>query len=269
MIEKIIHQIWIQGRDNLPSKYHNCVNTWLSLEDSAYKYYFWDNNSIINILDLLPENLKKIKDFYLSTSRYDQKADIARICLLYIFGGYYIDVDIERKSCKFTNLGSSNVDLIFMRSPIDLIYNFTLQNAFCASIKNHNFTKYTIMEMCNKIHPKNEDQGTWFNISNNTGSKLLYNIINKYSENEKWKIKYLTYPDVVFQFAENEGYLLDKPNSQTLFIIKQYINSDPNNGFIKAAIFYSKIRKFIPLIIFVILIYLFYKFKNINSINIK
>ena len=86
---KIVHQIWYQGEDQIPEKYHeNMYKTKVTLRD--YQYIIWDNDKIENFLR---KQNKTILDKYKSYPHLHQKVDFARYCILYFMGGLYVDMD--------------------------------------------------------------------------------------------------------------------------------------------------------------------------------
>ena len=100
-IPKIIHQIWI-GPKNPPTEY---LNTWRNdyiKNNPEYKYYFWKNQNIKQVLMRFP----KLKKLYNIEKTWYGKADILRYMILYVYGGIYIDAD-----CVWIN-GKSLNDLI-------------------------------------------------------------------------------------------------------------------------------------------------------------
>ena len=85
---KIIHQIWLQGVENMPDKYkHNMEQN--KKINSGWEYILWDDIKIIN---LLRENDKWINTYYILEYLH-HKVDFARYIILYKFGGIYIDMD--------------------------------------------------------------------------------------------------------------------------------------------------------------------------------
>jgi mannosyltransferase OCH1-like enzyme len=90
MYEKIVHQIWLQGIDNVPTKFNKNIK---SIKDynPNYKYIFWDEISIIN---LMKQNNDYLKTYYKFIFMH-QKIDFAKYVILYLFGGIYIDIDVE------------------------------------------------------------------------------------------------------------------------------------------------------------------------------
>lgn len=249
-IPKIIHQIWIQGEENLPKKYHTSVQSFKSMIPQGYEYFFWDDSKIKELLE--KNNFTCIRDCYNKSQRLEQKADIARYVILYLYGGYYVDVDIKRLR-NFTYLEKKNIDIVFLRTPIDLLDRYTLQNSFIGSIKGCTFWEYVIEKMEQSCQTRNGDEDSWFTISESTGSKLLYRISDKYKD--EYKIHFLKYPYVSFLFSDTD-YLLDKPVNETLFVIQQNLSSSNNNGFFKAAILYSKIRKNRWLLLFLLFLFI-------------
>ncbi len=245
MIEKHIHQIWLQG--NPPQKYINHVNTWKNIK--GWKYTLWDEEKIINLIDLYGKDC--LMDVYNKLNNPQQKSDIGRFLILHYYGGIYVDVDIMRiGDLKGLPMDS---DIILIRSPIDIFHRFTLQNSFIGARKDLGFAANILKEICVKGGGKTN--GTWSDISENTGSLLIKSVINRH--HLKNDIKYLYYPEVVFNFGD-ENYLPNSPSANTIFIVDQGLGSDPNNDFIRIAKGYSKIRPIIPFLLIGILIVMYY-----------
>ena len=87
-IPKIIHQIWLQGKDQIPPKMEERRQTVLKI-NPEWEYILWDERSI---LELLYSNKDWLKTYY----KFDylhQKVDYAKYIILYMYGGIYIDMD--------------------------------------------------------------------------------------------------------------------------------------------------------------------------------
>ncbi len=91
MIPKIIHQIWIQGQNKLPKKYHNWQNSFKKF-NPKFKYILWDDNKIKL---LLKKHFPHLLEVYNQYNYLVQKADFGRYLVLYIYGGIYADMDCE------------------------------------------------------------------------------------------------------------------------------------------------------------------------------
>ncbi|OXQ72000.1 glycosyltransferase family 32 protein, partial [Klebsiella pneumoniae] len=93
MIPKIIHCIWLGGRE-LPALEKKCIESW-SIYNPDYKIIIWDEKNLV-IDD--PE----YKSAYLK-KQWAYCADLARMRLLYEYGGIYLDTDMEAIA-SFDNL---------------------------------------------------------------------------------------------------------------------------------------------------------------------
>ncbi|MBW4507958.1 MAG: glycosyltransferase [Scytonematopsis contorta HA4267-MV1] len=90
-IPKIIHQIYYQGEAAIPRKYIPYRQTILDLHPD-WDYYFWDDKQCRNFLQ---ENYPWFLEVYDSYPYLIQRCDAVRYFLLYHYGGFYIDLDIE------------------------------------------------------------------------------------------------------------------------------------------------------------------------------
>lgn len=89
MDQKLIHQMWFQGIENMPDVYEKSIETWKSCNPD-YTHMFWDEKSIHElIVSEYPEYTKK----WISIDKIIKKCDAARYFLLYHFGGIYADLD--------------------------------------------------------------------------------------------------------------------------------------------------------------------------------
>ena len=95
-IPKIIHQIWTQGCDNIPEKYHKYTESWKSTKD--YQYMCWSDESIKELLQKYDKSLIPVYDYFILPQ---QRSDFGRYLLLYLYGGFYIDIDIEKGKKEF------------------------------------------------------------------------------------------------------------------------------------------------------------------------
>ena len=89
-IPKIIHQIWLQGEIDIPKKYLSKTQRIKDMHQT-WKYYFWDD---VSIVDLLSKNTIWLNTYH-KLNYLHQKVDYARYIILYIYGGVYIDMDVK------------------------------------------------------------------------------------------------------------------------------------------------------------------------------
>ena len=90
MIEKIIHQIWIQGEEYIPEKLKPNQKRILTIH-GEWRYMFWDEIKILTLLHSL-ENPEWINKYY-QFMYIHQKIDFAKLAILYHYGGIFIDMD--------------------------------------------------------------------------------------------------------------------------------------------------------------------------------
>jgi len=93
-----IHQIWLQGVNNIPSKYIENMNLITSLNPN-YTHIVWSEETFYkNIL-----NNNKYDNDFLNTSKIiyakltliHLKVDYIRYIILYLLGGIYVDMDVK------------------------------------------------------------------------------------------------------------------------------------------------------------------------------
>lgn len=84
-IPKIIHHIWLGS--SLPEQYIIWRNTWIK-KHPDWQCILWTDKDV-EALGLIN------KKMYDATSNYGEKSDIARVEILYRFGGLYVDTDFE------------------------------------------------------------------------------------------------------------------------------------------------------------------------------
>lgn len=85
-IPKIIHQIWLGSP--IPECFKPYIISWLQYHLEDWQYMLWTDKEIDEL------NLYN-KQYYEETDNYGIKADIARIEILYRYGGVYIETDFE------------------------------------------------------------------------------------------------------------------------------------------------------------------------------
>jgi inositol phosphorylceramide mannosyltransferase catalytic subunit len=154
-IPKIIHQIWIQGADVVPKRYTNKINS-LKTHNPEYQYILWDETNILKELDKLDV---KYKNTYFKLEHLHQKADFGRYCLLYSYGGVYVDIDAYSKRGFDNILSKTNKDLIVSSISLNYIEAYIscrkskcLNNGVILSSKSNK----KILEIMNKIVEDNK-----------------------------------------------------------------------------------------------------------------
>ena len=91
MIPKIIHQIYFDlgiGSIENNNTFFESHNKFKSLEE--YKYILWTEKDCEN---LIKSDFNEYFDFYNNFRFEIQKIDFIRFCILYKYGGVYVDLD--------------------------------------------------------------------------------------------------------------------------------------------------------------------------------
>jgi len=206
--EKIIHQIWLDFRQEkdrkgphvFPDKYKKYQQSWLD-NNPDWLYVLWDDDMSNQVVKTYFPELWKVYSKYPAGV---QRCDAFRYCLLYRYGGLYVDVDtkcLKSISPLFSSLkkkiaisGSSNSPFFFKLK----ISNFAMY-----SKPNQDFWKNVIGDVIKA--------GTWtkfvpfsLNVINSTGPGMLSRSIRKYGPDIKvMPAKY--FPSRVFGSNINEG----------------------------------------------------------------
>lgn len=167
MIPKIIHQIWIQGIDQMPAdlkeQHNNC-----KVINSEFKYYFWDEIKIRKLLN------KEFPDEYLAL--YDslilpaQKSDLARYVILYMYGGIYLDMDMV---CRKNLEDFLKFKLFFTTDIFNNLYKRYLIGII-GSTKKHPIFKIIFKKILER-----KDYANDF-VPYSTGTQLFYDSVEEY-----------------------------------------------------------------------------------------
>ena len=150
MIPKIIHNIWIQGYDQLPQE-NKVKHAQIKKINPDWEFIVWDDQMIVQLLKKYP----KIYSIYKKAQQYSgmintnaTKSDVARCVIMKEYGGLYYDFDFECVS-SFDQLFQNSKDrssrnTVYMASSkinfLNLFYPFSKPkycSCFMAFSKNH------------------------------------------------------------------------------------------------------------------------------------
>lgn len=250
VIDKIVHQIWIQGADRLPSNFHGYVDKWRERASvSGYRHILWSETDYWPLLvkyDMVGQ--------YTSRTNMTQKSDIARWVIMADHGGLYADVDIE--PLFVDGIPEIRADIVLMHLPIGIFSCFTLQNAFVGVKKGHPFAMEMISRMRKTTDPKLPSNGTWNYISSTTGSLLIQSIIKEHPE---WDILWLDSPYITFDYGDGY-YLSTLPKDTHYFVVHQISGKEECNGMCYAARAFSMVPPWWMILMVVVLVIVIYEF---------
>ena len=161
-IPKIIHQTAPTDKSKWHPEWETCQKTWKKFFPD-FEYKMWNDEDIDRLVeDTFP-------DFYHKTyKKYDKKIkkiDSARYCMLYAYGGMYVDMDYKCFK-NFWDLIPHN-KISISESPF---FGEYIQNSLMISKPKQKFWK-DVIEECNK----RGDLG----VLNGTGPHLLTTMYNR------------------------------------------------------------------------------------------
>jgi len=180
-IPKILHNIWFQGCDAIPSKYINNVNG-LKKNHKTWEYKCWNENR------LRSECLKYSKECLYTFDNYEhmhQKIDFGKYVILYNYGGAYVDIDCVSLKALDTLPGFSTKDLIVSYNAANILENFvitygmnydSINNGVILSSPKNKYM-YTIIQELMKIGNCQHSSMKSLCIHETTGPAMFTNII--------------------------------------------------------------------------------------------
>lgn len=176
---KIIHQIWLQGQNDIPDIYVKNIAKIIEYH-SEWEYILWDEIRILNLI----KNFGELVKTYYKLQYLHQKVDFARYIILYIYGGAYIDIDVDTvKSLDSLVEQFKTYDLIVSLMRLDKLESFIFcYNSQCVNngiilAKPKNLSLLKVIEHINQ-NPNCSTISTKFScINNTTGPYMFSNII--------------------------------------------------------------------------------------------
>jgi hypothetical protein len=165
MIPRIIHQTWKDK--NLPPIIYKLVSENICfLKQNGYELMFWTDEMI---LKLISEEYPNFYNIYKLARTGVQKGDIARIILVYHYGGIYIDLDvlILKDFAELLDMNSNKLYITYEPSgQTNALYNSDkyICNAFFAANKNNNMLKVILNNIPEYIKTYSENIFAKFDI---------------------------------------------------------------------------------------------------------
>lgn len=86
-----MHQVWFQGRDRVPAKYHASMRRLRTL-NPGWQHHVWADADLRQACALVGPDVLEAYD---RATLMHQKIDLGRMCVLYVHGGITVDMDIQ------------------------------------------------------------------------------------------------------------------------------------------------------------------------------
>jgi mannosyltransferase OCH1-like enzyme len=181
MFPKTIHQIWLQGVDQIPVKFVPNMTKNKEL-NSGFKYVLWDEFKILELIRTLD---KKYLNTYSKLLYLHQKVDFARYVILYVHGGIYMDMDAYCiKSFNDVLTDYQSYELIVSKTNTSFLENLlwvgslTMINNGVIIAKSQSPTLSLLIDYITNLEsdPKHILPKVWY-INNTTGPKIFTRIV--------------------------------------------------------------------------------------------
>lgn len=194
-IPKVIHQIWIQGEENIPEDLR-VNNTKIKQLHPEWKYILWDE---ITILELLKKTNGEWYKNYYKFDYLHQKVDYAKLIILFLYGGIFIDMDaytIKKLDRLFDQYGDYDFIVSYVNA-INPVVNYGVCRRFGQCLNNGIFlgkpnTDILIYMLDNISFTCSNIESKINCISNTTGptyfDKYVLKYINDVNKENKSKI---------------------------------------------------------------------------------
>jgi len=258
MISKIIHNIWLQGYDNLSNTVkiqHNNIKK----INPDWEFIIWDNNMIEKLLNKYPKIHSKYKNAASYGSNINSiKSDIARYVIMKEYGGLYCDIEYNCDS-SFNMLFEEDAEEETVLDTKNTVYVASEEKGFLYYIIPFKQSKYSSCFMAmNKQHPiwKTVLEKLMFAVSQEQ-IKLAFD-----SSLQEMEISNNKYPVIIFdkvnghyQCKTNNTicYMNDSSSSNLFRTILKYINC-----------YYKQIFLFILTILIILFVEKLYRFNAIK-----
>ena len=192
MIPKKIYQVWLQG--NIPTKVKKNI---MDL-NPEYEYNFFNEEKC---KQFLKENFEDKLDVFNTINNPAHKCDLFRYCMLYKYGGVYIDIDLLVRD-KLDNIikKSDNADFITSLGAHSNKNFGECTNGFILTVPGNKL----FLKLINYIvkNPNPSDYGAFV--------KNLYENLNKPTPFVEFKIGELGYYLFLEVRYEGKYYIIDK-----------------------------------------------------------
>lgn len=202
---KIIHRIWLQSSTQVPEKYN--VNLQSALHHNpGYKQVIWDDAKII---PLVKEHFPHLLKIYQGYQWWVQRCDFARYLLLYLYGGFYLDMDVEVVGSFDPIVEKSKPFFVRHEKMLHCLSYDSLHinnNFLYSPYPKHPFFKYLVECTECSFERRFFDLKIYY-IVRSTGPFFLINCIKQYLENHHLELHNFAY---IIVDEERDVYIEDK-----------------------------------------------------------
>jgi mannosyltransferase OCH1-like enzyme len=209
---KKIHQIWLQGEDNLPPKYKEYMEKYKELNGpDGWEYKLWNEQEIRDLIKAKYPHLLCIYDNY---PFWVMRVDLGKYCILEAEGGLLIDMDTKPlkpfNDIMRTALGKPAVIYYPHKGGFRSHFHF-FENLFVHRITNNNFLyaphpHHKFIQFLLKRAECMAERMPWdfklYYVIGSIGPLFLIDAIEEYGQN---KIKWIPEADMRHYFVDEQA----------------------------------------------------------------
>jgi mannosyltransferase OCH1-like enzyme len=231
MIPFRLHQIWFQGADQIPMKYHPFQQSWRH-HHPHWDYRLWDQPQIEQLVATCSNFVQSL---YHQLPERIQKIDLAKYLILQRYGGVYVDMDMECvqpldslfQKHPHHDLYLAEIEIgcvsnrlclaIMVLSAGELTQGPYYNNAFFAIVPNHPIWDLVIMDIA--AHVKSNRHHDFY-IQDSAGPMMLTRVVRM---NPEFTFKFFSCPPSYFEPCDKFAH--GTCNLQEAYAIHYYGNS--------------------------------------------
>jgi mannosyltransferase OCH1-like enzyme len=250
---KIIHQIWYQGVDQIPSKLQKNSMDIINFHP-GWQYMIWDNTKIENFFQL------PILKIYRRLKYLHQKVDFIRYCILYEFGGAYLDMDITilkplddiMEQYKDYEAILSTINISSVESYILTLHKEFLNNGVIISKPKSGFMLSLIDYISHNYNCGLLDINRSLCINWTTGPAVFTKLYNIYPEKNRIKVLHWSF----FEPCIVKGLCDIRENT---ILVHHHDNTWVHTFFTSFGYYYLKYKLVFAVVLFITIVYLIYQ----------
>ena len=133
------------AKSKIPNDLQDIMN--ISSKNLNTTIQFFGDNDCLNFIS--KHFSKQVLKAYNSIIPGAYKADLFRLCVLYIHGGIYLD--LSHQVLRPYNINQTNADMILVKDRNSCGYTCCIQFSFMATIPKNNFLKFVISNISNDV----------------------------------------------------------------------------------------------------------------------
>lgn len=177
-IPRITHQIWLQGWDTLPEKFHENVKL-LREKNPEYRHMQWDEGSLRReCMKIGPEVAVKFDSF----PHLIQKVDLGRFVVLHNYGGVSVDTDMKPLTSINTTPHLDSAECMISKAAFPLNITGHTNNALIIVRPEHPFIRDLIDTIAESEVNENSYSTKELYIDATTGPSFVESIIARHRE---------------------------------------------------------------------------------------